>query len=53
MTKKKTTSKKPVKKVAVPVLEETLENTIVVYPPSELPRKRQSEQGENQSQQSG
>ncbi|GAF75653.1 unnamed protein product [marine sediment metagenome] len=47
MTKKKVTSKKPAKKAAV--LEETLE----VIAPDTMDRKRQSEQSENQSQQSG
>ncbi|GAG32060.1 unnamed protein product [marine sediment metagenome] len=47
MTKKKVISKKPAKKVAV--LEETLE----VIASDTMDRKRQSEQSENQSQQSG
>jgi len=48
MTKKKTTTKKPVKKESIPTLEEWIKEVFPVVIP-----KKQSEQSENQSQQSG
>jgi len=49
MTKKKTTTKKPVKKAPIPTFVEWLEEVS----PGPAPKKKQSEQSENQSQQSG